>query len=102
MLECLPWLGFVGAGLYCLLTALVPAWRDQNWNRLRFHGFAHFNHASNPNPWLVQLGLDWQRKPAFKADFDEKSAVFVYYALAAFFLLIGIGGLILIVYRSIV
>jgi len=84
-IECLPWLGFVGFGLYFLLT-------DKYVNR---------NASFNPNSWLRQLGFAKPRKLIAEGDFDEKSALLLYYALATFFLFIGIGGLILILYRSI-
>jgi len=84
-IECLPWLGFVGFGLYFLLT-------DKYVNR---------NASFNPNSWLVQLGFAKPPKPVAQGDFDEKSAVLLYWVLAALFLLMGTGGLVLIVYRSI-
>jgi len=99
MVECLPWLALVGLGLYFLLTALVPSWRDKNWKHWAFYGYGNFN--QNPNSWLVQLGFAKPPKPVAQGDFDEKSAVLLYWVLAALFLLMGTGGLVLIVYRSI-
>jgi hypothetical protein len=103
LIECLPWLGFVGFGIYFLLTAGVPAWREKNWEHRAFSGHRYFNQNSplNPNAWLLQPGFAKPRKPMAHGDFDEKSAVLLYWALAALFLLLGIGGLVLIVYRSI-
>jgi hypothetical protein len=102
-IECLLWLGFVGLGLYFLLTALVPAWREKGWNHWAFSGYRYFN--QNPpldqNSWLVELGFAKPPKPIAEGDFDEGSAVLLYWTLAALFLLIGIGGLVLVVYRSI-
>jgi hypothetical protein len=103
LIDCLPWLGFLGFGLCFLLTALFPSCREKNWEHWAFNGYRHFNQSppSNPNLWPFQLGFALPRKPITQRDFDEKSAVLLYWALAALFLLIGIGGLVLIVYRSI-
>jgi len=95
MIECVPCLAFVGFGLNCLLTALVPSWREKNWRPWQHFGFG------NPNAWLVQPGFARPRKPKAERDFDEKSAVLLYYLLAAFFLLFGISGLVAIVYHSV-
>ena len=49
---------------------------------------------------FVNFGMV-KRRPTAGSGFDEKSAIFVYYVFAATFLLLGIGGLALIVYRTI-
>jgi hypothetical protein len=103
LVDCLPWLGFVGFGVYFLLTAAVPSWREKDWKRWAFYGYHYFNQIPplNPNSWLLQPGFAKLRKPMARGDFDEKSAILLYWVFAALFLLIGIGGLVLIVYRSI-
>ena len=101
MIDCLPWLALIGFGLNFLLTALVPSWRENGWNRSAFYGWNYFNHPPlGPNPWL-QLGFAKRPKPIDQRDFDEKSALLLYWVLAALFLVIGIGGLVLIVHRNI-
>jgi hypothetical protein len=102
LIECLPFLAFVGFGIYFLLTALVPSWREQNWKHwASYNEYVDPNSSLNPSSWLRQLGFAKPRKPIAEGECDEKSALLLYYVLAALFLFIGIGGLILIVYRSI-
>jgi hypothetical protein len=101
LVKCLPCLAFVGLGLYFLLTALVPSGREKDWRHWKFYGLGESNRPTNPNSWLVQLGFVKLRKPVAEGDFDEKSAVLLYYVFAALFLFIGIGGLILITYLSV-
>lgn len=103
LLECLPWLAIVGFGFYFLLTALFPSSHEKEGKHWAFSGYRFFNQNPplNPNSWLAQLGFAGPPKPFAQGDFDEKSAVLLYWVLAALFLLMGIGGLVLIVYRSI-
>src|SRR5438270_5907377 len=102
LIECLPFLAFVGYGVYCLLTALLPSWREQNWKHwASYDEYVDPDSSLNINPWVRQLGFAKLRKPIAEGDLEEKSAVSLYYLLAALFLLIGIGGLILIVHLSI-
>jgi hypothetical protein len=49
----------------------------------------------------VQLGFAKPTKPIAEGDFDEKTGVLFYSVVGAFFLIIGLGGLVLIVYSSI-
>ena len=98
LLECVPFLGFVGFGLYFLLTALVPAWRERGWTHWKLFGT---DEPVRENSWLVQLGFAKPTKPIAEGDFNEKSAILLYGILAALFISIGMGGLFVIVYRSI-
>ena len=102
LMECLPFLAFVGFGLYFLLTALVPSWREQNWKHwASYDKYVDPNASLDLNSWLRQLGFAKPLKPVTQGDFDEKSALLLYWVLAAVFLSMGIGGLILIVYLSV-
>jgi len=104
LFECLPLFAFVGFGLYFLLTAMVPTWREKGWKHWKAYGWNPpmiSNRPMNANSWLVQLGFAKPTKPIAEGDFDEKSALLFYYALGTVFLIIGIGGLALIVCRSI-
>src|SRR5262249_54173034 len=94
--KCLPFFFFTGIGLYCLLTAMVPSWREKNWRHWTI--YQPGNGLINPNWWLVQMGFS---KPSGEGDFNERTALLVYYGFAAVFSFIGIGGIILTVYRSI-
>ena len=102
LIECLPFLALVGCGVYFLLTALVPSWRQQNWKRWAIDDeYVDPDSSLKINSWLRQLGFAKPRERIAEGDLDDKSALSLYYVLAALFLFIGIGGLVLIVYRSI-
>jgi hypothetical protein len=104
LFECLPCFGFVGFGLYFLLTAMVPSWREKGWNHWKLYGSNRpmvSNRPMSANSWLVQLGFAKPIKPIAEGEFDEKSAWLFYCALGTVFLIIGIGGVALIVYRNI-
>jgi len=49
----------------------------------------------------MQLGFAKPAKPIAEGDFDEKSGVLFYSAIGVLFLIIGIGGIVVIVYRTI-
>jgi hypothetical protein len=92
VLECLPCFAFVGIGLYLLLTALVPSWREKGWNHwniynLNIPGF-------DPNSWLVALGFAKPWKPLKEGDFNEKTAVRLCLCVGAFLVLIGLAAII--------
>jgi hypothetical protein len=96
--KCLPCLGFVGFGFYFLLTAFVPAWREKGWSHWKlYNGYQPRTSKS----WLMQLGFAKPAKPIAEGDFDEKSGVLFYSAIGVLFLIIGIGGIVVIVYRTI-
>src|SRR5262249_51317779 len=99
MLECGPWLAFVGFGLSFLLTALVPPSRDRNWNLWNLYLLGDFQ-PTFLAPFFEQLRFI-KRKPIAEEYLDEESAVRLTYIVAAIFLFSGIGGLVLIVHRSI-
>ena len=103
LFACLPCFGFVGFGLYLFLTAFVPSWREKGWNHWKLfnHQQASSYQSTNPNSWLVQLGFAKVRKPIAEGDFDEKSAVLLYCILGTLCLIIGVSGIVLIVYRNI-
>jgi len=103
LIECLPFLAFVGFGLYLLLTALFPSWREKNWKHWKFYGiqYGNFTQSTYLNSLLQGLGFAKQRKPVSEGDFDDKTALLLYYILGAIFLILGIGGLALIVYHNI-
>lgn len=90
--------GFVGFGLYFLLTGLVPAWREKSWKHWKLYDT---DQPRDSNSWLVQLGFAKPTKPIAEGDFDEKSGALFYSVVGTFFLLIGLGGLVFIVYLSI-
>jgi hypothetical protein len=88
----------VGFGLYFLLTGLVPAWREKGWTHWKVYG------TDNPldsNSLSVKLGFAKPTKPIAEGDFDEKSGALFYSVIGTFFLIIGLGGLVFIVYLSI-
>ena len=98
LFKCLPFFAFVGFGLNSLLIALVPSWREKGWTHWRFYD------AENPHTessWLVQLGFAKPTKPIAEGDFGEKTGVLFYSVLGIFLLIIGLGGLVYIVYQSI-
>lgn len=103
LIECLPFLVFVGFGLYFLLTALFPSWREKNWKHWQFYGIRYGNITQRTylNSLLEGPGFTKRRKPIAEGDFDDNSALLLYYVLGAIFLVLGIGGLALIVYRNI-
>jgi hypothetical protein len=71
-IECLPFLAFVGYGVYCLLTALVPSWREQNWKHwASYDEYVDPDSSVNINPWLRQLGFVKSRKPIAEGDLEE-------------------------------
>jgi len=65
LIECLPFLAFVGFGLYLLLTALFPSWREKNWKHWKFYGiqYGNFTQSTYLNSSLQGLGFAKQRKP---------------------------------------
>ncbi|HEY2392322.1 MAG TPA: hypothetical protein VGK22_14200 [Candidatus Angelobacter sp.] len=97
LLKCLPFFGFIGLGLYFLLTALVPAWRDKDWTHWKIYG------TDNPrteSSWLVQLGFAKPTKPIAE-DFSEKTGAAWLYTGGVLLLAIGLSGIIYIVYQNI-
>jgi len=86
---------FVAIGVYCLLLALLPSFREKNWRYGRFQGWG----LNPPNSWLTHVGFGKFRTPFDEGNFDERSMVFLYYTFAALFLSVGISGLILTIYR---
>jgi hypothetical protein len=101
---CLPYLAFVGFGLNFLLTASVRSWRGNDREHWTLYNFV----ISLPtvfDSFLGQLGFIRpgliKHKPTADSNFDEKSAIRIYYAFAATFLFLGVVGLVLILSRSI-
>jgi hypothetical protein len=81
--ECLPGFGFLGVGVYLLLTALVPSWREKGWT--------HWQKFSSLNSCL----------PIKEGDLDVSTAVWVYLALGICVSLFGIVLIITVVRASI-
>ena len=105
LLDCLPYLAFVGFGLNFLLAASISSWRGNDRKHWTLYNFVVFLPTAF-DAFLGQLGFInsglVKRKPIPESNLDEKSAIRIYYVFAATFLFLGIGGLILIVHRSIV
>ena len=103
MLMCLLYLAFVGLGLNCLLTALSSRWRGEKREQWRLYNFInffpHFLDSFFGRLGIVRSGFIRPR-PFARIDFDEKSAKAVYYVFAATFLILGIGGLVMLVYSK--
>lgn len=104
VLMCLAYLAFVGFGLNFLLTALFPSSRNNDWRRRKLYSLVNFLpgvfDSFLEQFGFVKLGIV-KRRPNTGDLFDEKSAVTLYYIFAATFLLLGIGGLALMVLRSV-
>ena len=103
MLMCVTYLAFVGTGINFLLTALFPAWRGNDPGRWKLFNLINLL-PDLLDSFVGQLrfarfGLI-KRKPSTTRDFDERSAVILYYVFAAVFLFLGISGLVLVVYQS--
>lgn len=82
LFKCLPCFGFVGFGLYFLLTGLVPAWREKGWRDWKLYDT---DQPRDSNSWLVQLGFAKPTKPIAEGDFDEKSGILFYSVVGTFF-----------------
>jgi len=104
LLMCLAYLAFMGFGLNFLLTALFPSSRKKDWRHRKLYRIVNFL-PGVLDSFLEQFGFVnfgiVKRRPNTGDLFDEKSAVTLYYIFAATFLLLGIGGLALIVLRSV-
>ena len=104
MLMCLPYLAFVGFGLNFLLTASVSSWRGNDPRHWTLYNFV-ISLQTALDSFLGQLGFInpglMKRKPIAESNLDEKSAISLYYVFAATFLSLGVGGLVLILYRTI-
>ena len=103
MLMCLPYLALVGFGLNFLLTASVSSWRGNDRRHWTLYNFVIFL-PTVLDSFLGQFGLISpglvKRNPTAESILAEKSDVWTYYVFAATFLFLGVGGLVLIVYRS--
>ena len=97
------YLAFLGFGFNFLLTALFPPWRGKDRAKWKLFNLVNFLPAFLDS-FLGQLGFAKlglvKRGPATTRDFEERSAVLLYYVFAAIFLFLGTGGLVLIVYGS--
>ncbi len=98
LMKCLPCAAFVGFGLYFLLTALVPSWREKGWNHWKIYNSN--DPDSDPNSWWVRLGFGKPQKPTKEGDFDEKTAVRLYSCIGALLVLGGMAGIIWIAYLN--
>jgi hypothetical protein len=104
ILMCLPYLAFVGFGLNFLLTASVRSWRGKYREHWTLYNFV----ISLPpvfDSFLGQVGFIRpgliKHKPTADSNFDEKSAIRIYYVFAATFLFLGVVGLVSILSRNI-
>jgi len=104
MLSCLPYLAFVGFGLNFLFNALSPSWRGKDQQQWKLYNLVTFVPAFLES-LLEQIGFSRsgfiRHTRVAGIDSQEKSAIALYLVFAATFLFLGIGGLALIVYRSI-
>ncbi|HEX9255664.1 MAG TPA: hypothetical protein VF938_08955 [Candidatus Angelobacter sp.] len=92
--KCLPCFVLVGMGLYFLLTALVPSWREEGWKHWKIYSGSY----NSPNSWLVSLGFAKASKPIKEG--DEKTAIRLYCVFGSLLMLIGIGAIVWIAYLS--
>jgi hypothetical protein len=97
LLKCVPLLGIFGVGLYLLLTAIIPSWREPGWRHYRFYGTRRPNLKGD---WLVDMGLVKPTKPIAEGDMDVSTAVRFYFILGLTLLAGGVLGLVRIVLSS--
>jgi hypothetical protein len=86
--ECLPFFALIGVGLYLLLTALVPSWREPDWKHWKI-----FAGEDNSRSLLVQLGFVKLNKPIKEGDFSDKTAIRLFTIVGFLLVLIGIAGI---------
>ena len=86
--KCLPFFVFIGYGLYLLLTALVPSWREPGWTHWKI-----FVGEDNSRSLLVQLGFQKANKPVREGDFSERTARWLFAMLGSVLMLLGAAGI---------
>jgi len=82
-------------GLYLLLTALVPSWRDPGWRHWKV-----YSGEDNSRSLFVQLGFEKANKPIKEGDFSAKTAVRIYFVLGSLLMLLGAAGIVWLAYLS--
>lgn len=95
LLRCLPFFLFVGYGVYWLLTALFPSWREPGWRHWKVYAG-----SDNSRSVMVQLGFVKANKPIAEGNYSEKTAVRIFMAMGLFFVLVGVAGIIWFAYLS--
>jgi hypothetical protein len=93
--KCLPFFALIGFGLYLLLTALVPSWREPGWRHWKI-----FVGRDNSRSLFVQLGFEKANKPVEEGDFSEKTAVRLFTIVGFVFVLLGAAGIVWIAYLN--
>jgi hypothetical protein len=93
--RCLPFFGFVGYGLYFLLAALIPSWREPGWRHWKIYAG-----EDNSRSLLVQLGFQKVNKPIKEGDFSERTAVRLFFFLGSLLMLLGAAGIVWFAYLS--
>jgi hypothetical protein len=93
--KCAPFFVFIGYGLYLLLTALVPSWREPGWRHWKI-----FVGEDNSRSLLVQLGFQKANKPVKEGDFSEKTAIRLFTIVGSVFVLLGTAGIVWIAYLN--
>jgi hypothetical protein len=91
--EVLPFFVFIGFGLYFLLTALVPSWREPGWRHWKI-----FAGEDNSRSLLVQLGFQKINKPVKEGDFSKKTAVWLFIIFGSVLVFLGAAGVVWIAY----
>jgi hypothetical protein len=91
LLKCLPGFLSVGGGLYYVLAALFPFWREPGWNHWKV-----YDTDTNPNSWLVALGFEKAPKVVKEGDFSPRKATLI----GAVLILSGSAGIIWVVHSS--
>jgi len=99
LFKCLPFFISTAYGVYYLLAAIFPSWREKGWNHWTVY-YGNSNRPTNPNSLLVQLGFVKVRKPDAEGDFSEKTGVILFYVIASLLLIVGVGGILWIAYLS--
>lgn len=69
LLKCLPGFLSVGGGLYYVLAALFPFWRELGWNNWKI-----YDTDTNPNSWFVALGFEKAPKVVKEGDFSPRKS----------------------------
>jgi len=91
--KCLPCFLFVGYGVYLLLVALVPSWRESGWNHWKV-----YDKDTNPNSWLVALGFVKAPRVIKEGDYSPRVAALRYLFIGMALILMGILGIIWLAY----
>ena len=93
--KCLPFFFLVAFGVYFLVVAFIPSWREPGWRHWKV-----FSGEDNSRSLLVQLGFVKANKPIKEGDLSEKTAVRLFIVVGSLFVLLGTAGIIWIAYLN--